>query len=177
VRCCPVETCKKPLRIDNRTGYCKPHSYLSDYVKGKKKEWIEENKEHVLARQRDYQRNARKKDPEKFRNYCRGWAKKPKSRFYNAKKFAERRGIAWELTFEQWFEVASKPCTYCWGSTGTTGSGLDRDDNSKGYTASNILPCCGDCNRFKSNKLTSTEAAFLIDCLQKIRQKENVWDE
>jgi len=39
--------------------------------------------------------------------------------------------------------------------------GLDRWDNSRGYFADNVVPCCKDCNRAKN---TRTPRAFVERC-------------
>ena len=70
------------------------------------------------------------------------------------------RGLAWELTQEQFLDLTGKSCHYCGveprqtydriGSNGAyTYNGIDRVDNSKGYVIENCVPCCGRCNRAK----------------------------
>jgi len=64
------------------------------------------------------------------------------------------------VTFDQFLELADKPCYYCGSGpsnkcTGLNGdfiyNGLDRVDNSKGYLISNVVPCCGQCNYAKNS--------------------------
>lgn len=73
---------------------------------------------------------------------------------------AERRGLSWKLTEEQFTSLASKPCYYCGAEPAQTYSpddcngpytynGLDRIDSSLGYTMNNVAPCCKDCNYAK----------------------------
>jgi hypothetical protein len=47
--------------------------------------------------------------------------------------------------------------------------GLDRKDNSGGYTPENTVPCCKDCNSLKSNTLSYDEAMLLVKTLKKYR--------
>jgi hypothetical protein len=75
---------------------------------------------------------------------------------YNARK----RGLAWELTEEQFNLIITSPCHY----TGVVESnklitpsgetfrynGVDRLDNSKGYTLANSVSCCKSVNAAKS---------------------------
>lgn len=49
-------------------------------------------------------------------------------------------------------------CTYC---KAALGSGMDRIDNSKGYTLDNIAPCCSECNYMKGGLETRE---FLDKC-------------
>jgi hypothetical protein len=74
---------------------------------------------------------------------------------YNAAKW----GHEFELSLRQFKELLSQDCHYC-GATPSQeykrngGSlflynGIDRVDNNKGYTDSNCVPCCKQCNYFK----------------------------
>ena len=62
---------------------------------------------------------------------------------------ATRRGLPYELTKEQFMSFWQKPCSYCGDQIETIG--LDRIDNSMGYTIENVTPCCKSCNALKSN--------------------------
>jgi hypothetical protein len=77
------------------------------------------------------------------------------------------RNIFWDLTFEQWSELVQKNCYICGGEPvlregklhDTIGrkvpiNGLDRIDNKKGYTYTNVKTCCSTCNYMK-HKLTT----------------------
>lgn len=77
-------------------------------------------------------------------------------------KAARMRGYPFELSKEQFKEIITKPCIYC-GETLTQEkhkpsrngtfkyTGIDRYDNTKGYTTDNAVPCCCKCNRMKTN--------------------------
>ena len=69
---------------------------------------------------------------------------------------ANTREHYFDLTFEQFMIFWQKPCSHCGSSIETIG--LDRIDNSIGYTLSNIKSCCCVCNRAKYNM---TEKEFL----------------
>lgn len=72
---------------------------------------------------------------------------------------AIRRGYSWELDYDFVKHITSSSCFYCGESPkqisfgGKRGdyiyNGIDRIDNSKGYTPKNVVPCCGICNRAK----------------------------
>ena len=89
--------------------------------------------------ERSYSRSWYAKHPEHFQ-------KKNKSlnqRFIHAKCMARYRGIAWELTKEQYQHLISQPCFYGKDHTaGETNIGLDRLDHRKGYTIVNSVSCC-----------------------------------
>ena len=78
------------------------------------------------------------------------------------KKQAETRGYLFHLSEPEFRSLTGRDCYYC----GTppkqkvkthknTGhyeyNGVDRKDNTKGYTTDNCVPCCFICNRAKSS--------------------------
>lgn len=83
---------------------------------------------------------------------------------------AKNRNIAFELTREQFRELAEQDCYYCGVGPQQTGcwhpnnngrfifNGIDRLDNNLGYTLDNCVTACGMCNRCKS---TLTKKDFL----------------
>jgi len=79
------------------------------------------------------------------------------------KRGAKERHLSWNLTDDEIKYITKLPCFYC-GSVpkrtfrvrkGTNGNyiynGIDRVDNSKGYTLENCVPCCRKCNRDKGS--------------------------
>ena len=76
------------------------------------------------------------------------------------KRGAQRRGYDWELTKEQVMILTKRSCHYCDQSPSQIKksvslrghyiyNGIDRIDNSKGYTIDNVVPCCKTCNYAK----------------------------
>ncbi len=74
----------------------------------------------------------------------------PEYRWAYCKKAAERRGLIFELTVENFREDWNAPCAYC--GERIDGVGYDRVDNTEGYVVSNSLPCCSTCNGMKSDQ-------------------------
>lgn len=79
---------------------------------------------------------------------------------------ARDRGLAFELTKDELLAITKRNCYYC----GTPPSqisrqkhangayiynGVDRVDNTLGYTATNCVACCKYCNRMKMNSSLS----------------------
>lgn len=80
------------------------------------------------------------------------------------KKSAQARNIDFTLSDDEFFALVAMPCVYC-NRSGTRRAthnnrknkfngafyctGLDRIDNSVGYTTGNVEPCCWDCNNAK----------------------------
>jgi len=92
---------------------------------------------------------------------------------------AKRRGLPFALTFEEYKEIVVKPCYYCgvssskicYGSLNNARNhgeficnGIDREDNTKGYTKENSVACCTSCNIGKG---TSSTQEFL-DWIQQV---------
>ena len=88
------------------------------------------------------------------------------------KRNAKKRGIEYNLTEEQFKEITQKDCYYCGAKPnnvakrkGCNGryiyNGIDRIDNTRGYTADNVTSCCHLCNSAKG-KLTMQEFRKLI---------------
>lgn len=76
------------------------------------------------------------------------------------KSSAKRRDLEWELTKKQVLSITRKNCYYCDSPPSNmikcrggshTYSGIDRVNNSEGYTINNVVPCCFQCNQGKNN--------------------------
>lgn len=80
---------------------------------------------------------------------------------------AKNRGHEWELTKRQFKELTTQDCFYCgkkpenitYGSLGRRkeygayiSNGVDRVDNTQGYTVDNVVACCKTCNRAKGTQ-------------------------
>jgi 5-methylcytosine-specific restriction endonuclease McrA len=74
---------------------------------------------------------------------------------------AKKRGYVFELTEEQFCQIATSPCFYCGDlpsqvSKAKSGeefiyNGVDRIVNEAGYTLQNSVPCCSPCNIAKND--------------------------
>ncbi len=98
---------------------------------------------------------------------------RPEVRYKNAKLSAKRRSISFDLTCEQYVKLIGPECFYCNGFFGrvTTGVGLDRMDNSKGYTIDNCVSCCKSCNGIKNSILTVEETKAAVKAIIRVRKK------
>ena len=81
---------------------------------------------------------------------------------------AIKKGIRFDFTKEQFFNLTDKSCFYCGASPSIITfneiktfkyihNGVDRIDNSKGYFVDNCVACCTNCNKAK---LTMTQEEF-----------------
>lgn len=75
---------------------------------------------------------------------------------------AIRRGLSFDIDRDLFCDLTRQNCFYCGKEphmvkrfTTSNGdciyNGLDRLDNNVGYKNSNVVPCCKNCNRSKSN--------------------------
>lgn len=80
--------------------------------------------------------------------------------FHGYKNGARDRNLCFELSWNDFQQITSQPCHFCGAVKGNTysarktaspfrGSGIDRYDNTLGYTIENSVPCCTTCNFLK----------------------------
>jgi hypothetical protein len=75
------------------------------------------------------------------------------------------------IPYAQYLARISSPCVYCQTSLlNETGCGLDRLDNSLGYAADNVVPCCGTCNQIKNVHLTYEEMKVAMIAILEYRR-------
>lgn len=73
----------------------------------------------------------------------------------NERRKAGKKGCEFTITLQDVENIIFQDCYYCGieplqkGRGGVKYNGIDRFDNSKGYTAENCVPACGTCNRLK----------------------------
>ena len=96
---------------------------------------------------------------EHLKSLHRGYIHKEGTRFTRYKSGAKIRSIPFELSKEQFLSFWNKSCHYC--GEKIEGVGLDRLDNSKGYSIKNCVSCCTDCNKMK---MTKTVEKFIKKC-------------
>ena len=64
------------------------------------------------------------------------------------KRHAKARELTWELSDNEVLTIINKNCYYCGIDFS---NGIDRVENSIGYTVDNVVPCCSFCNHAKKN--------------------------
>jgi hypothetical protein len=93
----------------------------------------------------------------------------PEGRYGQMLGSSKYREISCDLTLEQYKALIVLPCHYCSGGLPEAGTGLDRLDNTLGYTFSNVIPCCTECNRIRGNFLTVEEMEAVAALLKEMR--------
>lgn len=113
--------------------------------------------------------------------------KEPYRFIYNELKNHRNKKVEFNLTFEEFKEIINNNiCHYCddvliynehsrdWGKSLTRAHQLDRKNNLKGYTKDNVVSCCWNCNRLKSDAFTYKEFMLLSPTLKHIKKaREN----
>lgn len=102
------------------------------------------------------------------------WAHTTHGRFLMARKIAKMHKHIWALSEEDYTVLLKLPCYYCRRIHFETGIGLDRIDNSLGYEKTNVLPCCGTCNRIRCHLLTVEEMKAVMEMLIKFRAEKKI---
>jgi uncharacterized membrane protein len=82
--------------------------------------------------------------------------------FSQCRRGAQKRGIAFDLTKEEFEKLHGEVCYLC-GTMPEGGCGIDREDNDHGYSTENSRPCCNLCNMMKRDESLS---GFLNRCLR-----------
>lgn len=94
---------------------------------------------------------------------------------------AKTRGYEWELSLEQFEKIVSSNCQSCGIAPSQLHrikeysfryTGIDRKDNSKGYTLDNVRPFCHTCNMAKYRS-SDAEFEFWIERLIAFRTRKS----
>lgn len=146
---------KKPIRVCSKCKTEKPnedfHKYYS--LRAKREVYKSSCKDCVCEQKR------RKE-------------KTPKGRYSNYKIDAKWRGYSFELTLEHFTELLNGDCFYCGKEKSW---GIDRYDNSVGYTKDNAVSCCGVCNEIKMERSVRQLFKHLIKMVKHFKEnKEKV---
>lgn len=113
-----------------------------------------------------------------------------KKRTFDIYKYsAKKKGHDFNLTEEQFNEITQKDCYYCGAKPNNIAkrillnqrkdsddyiyNGIDRVDNSKGYTIDNIVPCCKICNFAKKNMSQKDFKGWIKRAYNKMFKKGN----
>lgn len=85
-------------------------------------------------------------------------------RAHATKSSAAQRGLVFELSTEELFRLVCGECHYC-GLQGP--NGVDRVDNSLGYTPTNCVSACEQCNIAKNNYMYD----LFVDWVERVHAK------
>jgi hypothetical protein len=175
-----IQQCKKCGSKDSKyiKGLCKKcydHQYYENNInifKEQSKNYRLEHYDESIEYGRKYWKKNRIELIEKHKHYIEEhrielnkkrkiYFKTPKGKYSRYKNAAKKRNISFELTFEQFMTFWQQPCYYTGIPIETIG--IDRIDNTKGYTIDNCVSCCEEVNYMKNNM---TQEHFINQCIK-----------
>jgi hypothetical protein len=104
--------------------------------------------------------------------------------YYQYELSAQKRGYCFSISKKHFRKLTQEPCFYCGikpyriikGQGKTSGdyiyNGIDRIDNANGYTITNIVSCCFNCNTAK-NTLSQNDFFDLINRIYTLHLMKN----
>jgi hypothetical protein len=134
--------------LDNRCKNCMSLEGKKLYYKN-----IESEREKSRLRKR----NSTEHQKNRTRELTRMWCKTPTGILNVYKRNARKRNIEFSLLKNDFINLIGKTCVYC----GKLSRGVDRVDNTQGYTKENSVSCCNVCNKMK---LEMTVKEFIDRC-------------
>ncbi len=147
-----------------RCSNCKQHKPLVDFHKDSNRP----SGKSMKCKQCSKKLHAVYRKTAEFKRYLFRTNRTASVRFRKGRLSAEKRGYVWLLSICEYKTLLCQPCHYCGQSTGETGTGLDRKDNSDKYDLSSCVPCCGRCNSTFMNLYDYKEKLQLSEVIRRI---------
>ncbi len=138
----------------------------------------EEHKKNVeLAYSRKFNKTEKRrqwyKAREKHPDYL-AHLRSTKNRHRRLSNYTRNKRIEFDIDLEYYSVLLEQNCYYCNKSVKEeTGSSLDRVQPGGGYLKNNVVTCCGNCNKMKSNVLTKEEMVAAMKAVLELRCKYN----
>jgi len=155
--------------------------YRKEYYKKNRKEIIKKSVEWVYANlDRHYKTCTRTRARAEKSGKSKMKRQKNLNRRYGILcKNAKNREISINLSLEEYKSLIENGfCYYCNKDLSLEqGGSLDRIINSKGYHITNVLPCCGTCNKMRGDRYTMEETKVMISALLEYRKNIKKNDE
>lgn len=114
----------------------------------------------------------KKRNPVMTRVYAERTRGNTATWYKRAKWIARRKNARFTLREREYIKMRSSPCAYCSGPLCKYGIGLDQIVAGRGYVKGNVVPCCGECNRLKSDKYTYDQALHLGAVVRLVRENK-----
>lgn len=98
---------------------------------------------------------------------------KPEYRFQAMKLRCKKNRVRFDISFKNFLAKLKGGCYYCGANImKEVGCGMDRSNNAiRSYTARNLVACCSDCNKIKSDRLTKNEMLVAMKAVVKYRRR------
>lgn len=112
-----------------------------------------------------------------YKNHIAKKARQSNAKYGRLKYTAAQRGLPMTLTQEEYEAMTENAsCHYCGGPIEETGSGIDRKDNTQGYSTDNVVPSCRWCNVVKNDRYSYDEMVKLGRVVEEIHSARGEWD-
>ena len=152
---------------ERETKYCEGCKEVHPLTEAWFRQIIRKNRKNVIyyrcrIHERKLAKKAREKKRDKYQEYHRQHSRTEGRRYSRLKTRAKARGLLVTLTFTQYRDLINNSCEYCGDVIPEVGYGLDRIDNSLGYTKENSVACCTTCNRAKGSMSTSEFTEWIL---------------
>jgi len=131
---------QKQYHKEYQVGYYQDNKEETDK---RNRKWAFKNPE----RRREIGKKYAKTHPEEMKKFLKDYSLKLTGRFRDMKGSAVQRNYEVEISFDKFCKIVLNPCVYC--GENKKRIGIDRIDNTKGYTIENSAPCCTTCNMMK----------------------------
>jgi hypothetical protein len=137
----------------------------------KRKDYLKKYGQRIDIKQINVLNGRKFRNSEHGKEWGRNYNKTPTARFAAGRKRAKVKNYIWDISKEDYVTIISNSCYYCCKSLSEEkGVSLDRIDNNLGYLLTNVLPCCGICNKTRSNIFTVDETKVMITALLDYRK-------
>lgn len=175
---CKIEGC---LRSPKHIGLCKT-CYHREYDRTEKRKAYKKKYNSLPERKayskkysktQAFKENAKRfQKTDKFHKIQERYRMTNKAKFNLGVREAKERKLVWTITYDEYINlVQSNTCHYCYESLSPYGMNLDRKENSIDYILTNVVPCCGECNRTKGDRLSYEEMVAISKLLREMRKK------
>ena len=149
---------KEQRKLDNKNWVEKNKEYLKQYRKEYHKKYYQDNKEKIDKKNRSWAlknpeqsvkivQKYNRSHTEEVKERAKDYIKKLTGRYRGLKGNAQSRNYTVTFTLEEFSKIVSNSCSYC--GENEKRIGIDRIDNTKGYTIENSTSCCKICNMMK----------------------------
>lgn len=81
-------------------------------------------------------------------------------------KSAEKRNLVFDISEELFIELIHDDCFYCGQTAFEKRNGIDRIDNTIGYSKDNLVPCCFKCNQMKGKLQLNEFLSHIVKILE-----------
>lgn len=139
-----------------------------------REDYREKNKIAIRSKEKEYYHTVHK-----FKTHVKeqqaNHRRSIQNRFMRAKKKAEYKTVAWNLSLEDFKQEIEKPCFYCQNKLckpSEVGVGLDQIVPGNGYIVGNVVSCCYTCNRIKGDEFSSEETLAAVQAVIALKESK-----